>query len=182
MSIASYRRNVARGVTGPRKPTCYPAAIEQILPNHALRPDTYVYYKDFAEWIAQYGPKQRETFLEECEEAYDYLFANLGGLSCKDVDFRRANSVLGFKRIVNQLLRDGFDVVVDVAMGHEPHAVGLVPLPEEGYFYLASTHLPKTLQGVVTLDHIGQRLHYPVDRHFDAYPFNDANITAIPAA
>ncbi len=182
MSIASYRRNVARRVTGPFIPTCFPAALEQISPYHSLPPGVYREYKDFVNWYGQLRREARETNNDELEYVIDRIVGSLGGLTCRDVLFKRAETPLGFKRIVNQLIAQDYRVAVDVSTGRGAHTVGLLPLPEEGLYTLVSTQLPQTLQGVVTLDHISQRLFHHQDRHMSRYPFSDANITALPAA
>ncbi len=180
MSIASYRRNVRKGVTGPYIPTCFPAALEQISPEHSLRPGVYRDYTDFVRWYSELSKRRRQDENGEFETIINEVVAGLGGISCKDVIFKRAETCLGLKRIVNRLLAEDYRVAVDVAIGRGTHTVGLLPLPEPGYFILASTQLPKTLEGVVTLDHVAKRLMVPCEPHLSAYPFSDANITALP--
>lgn len=184
MSIASYRRNVKRRVTGPFLPTCFPAALEQISPQNSLPPSTYVAYRKYISDLTSLPRYEREQCQEEEEEALNGIFRSLGRLTCEDVTFKRANTSVGLKRIVNRLMLDECRVVVQVSQKswYESHSVGLLHTPDKEHFVLVSTHIPKSMQGLVTLDQVASKLALPSDRHMSRYPFNDANVTALPPA
>ncbi len=180
MSIASYRRNVARGVTGPTKPTCFPASLEQLSP-YSIPPRAYLEYKDFINWYSDLRKEQRDLAVGQYAEMVDVLVESLGGLCCQDLVFKRVTTLIGLKRVVNKLIAEDFGVTLDVRTQIGVHTVGLLPV-EEGYFTLVSNHVPPRLQGVVTLDDIMPRLNIPKDKSMVNYPLNDANIAALPPA
>lgn len=124
----------------------------------------------------------RKENLGEFEDLIGYFARKLGGVALDEIVYKRATTALGLKRIINKLIEEEYRVVVEVSIGREAHAVGLLPLPEPGYFTLVSNYLPKTLQGFVTLDHIAPRLSIPSDPHVAGHPINDSNITALPPA
>lgn len=181
MSIASYKRNVKRGVTGPYSDTCFPSALEQLSP-YSMPPRVYTEYKEFVDWWGNFSKTQRAKHNEECKEMFDHILRPLGGLSCEDVLFKRARTVLGFTRIVLSLLREDYQIAVDVRTYGGTHTVGLLPTGDPEYFMLLSTYIPKRLEGPVTLSHVGSCLVQPTDPFIARYPFNDANITALPPA
>lgn len=178
MSIASYRRNVARGVTGPYKPTCFPASLEQLSP-YSIPAQAYLEFTNFIGWYYNLRKEHRDQALDQFTEALDGLVQTLGGLCCEDLIFKRATTAIGLKRVVNRLIADDFSVAIDIRTQGGTHTVGLIPV-EEGYFTLVSNHIPPKLQGIVTLDALIPRLNVPKDRYMPDYPINDANITALP--
>lgn len=183
MSIASYKRNEKRGVTGPYKPTCFPASLEQLSP-YGLPPKAYTEYLDFIGWYFSIrGRDERDKHNPEYKEMFDNLVVHLGGLSCKDVIFRRANTSLGLVRIVKDLVRQDYQVAIDVRMqGKGIHTVGLLPTGEEDYYTLVSNQIPQSLQGIVKLQDIAPRLSLHGEKYMKEYPFSNANITALPPA
>ncbi len=186
MSIKSYRENVAKKVAGPNLPVCFPAALEQISPHHRYRPHIYSDHQDFLEYYYNsHRRKWREDNIEMLEERVDELVAPLGGLACSDVIFKRVNSPLGFMRVVKRLLEEECRVVVDIKYGGihvdtSTHAVGILPVGESDYVTLVSTHIPKTLEGIIPLQKVATRIAVTSDRHINGHPINDANIVALP--
>ena len=71
---------------------------------------------------------------------------------------------------------------MDIRTQHGFHTVGLLPTGEEDLFTLVSNQVPKSLQGVVSLQTIASRVVNHPDRYIAKYPFNNANITALPPA
>jgi hypothetical protein len=178
MSISSYRRNEARGVTGPYKPTCFPASLEQLSP-YSLPPRVYREYQDFIGWYYLLRKEHREQRIDEYVDMVDELVEPLGNLCCRDLVFKKATTPVGLKRVVNRLIAEGYGVALDIRTQIGVHTVGLLPV-EDGYFTLVSNHVPPSLRGVVTLDKIMPRLNIPRDKQMIGYPINDANITALP--
>ena len=187
MSIASYRKNVARRVAGKYKPVCLPAALEQISPQ-AYRPQIYREYHEFMNWFSAIPPDKSEKYNPEVEELYERLVRPLGGLAFEDLIFKRANTPLGWMRIVNQLIREECRIVADIRYGktlYSSHSVGIIPVSgQEDHVQLVSTHVPKPLEGIVPLQRVADRFMsvHPVYRHIPGYPMNDANIIALPPA
>lgn len=186
MSITSYELNVSRRVTGKNKPTCFPAALEQISPFYEYDPDIYRDYSSFINWYCSMSLKKREKHVDELTEMYDELFLPLGGLSSEDALFRRASTPVGWMRIVRKLLTEDYGVVADIRYGpnrYESHAVGILPVPDAGpeRVTLVSTHIPTKLQGVVGLIDVAQAMYY-VPEIYATRPVNidNANIVAIP--
>lgn len=182
MSIASYNRNRKKRVTGPNTYTCYPAALEQVSPHNGLPPKAYKEYESFYKWYSSLSLDGRIDAVEDFESIVGNFAYHLGRVAFEDVVFKRVNTALSLKRVVNKLIGDDYRVVLEVDFGRDVHAVGLLPLPETGYYSLVSTYLPKTLQGIVTLDHIAKRIHRDPDPYISGHPINNANITALPPA
>jgi hypothetical protein len=186
MSIASYRENEKRRVTGQRKPTCLPAALEQISPNHSYRPAIYSYYHEWGDWFGTlpYSERMKGVYSPEYEDMINRLVRPLGGLSCDDIVFSSVTTPMGFKRAVKPLLKEGYRVVTDIKYGGDPrylvHAVGLLPTGEDGFVTLVSNHIPKCLAGIVTLQQVGERVAVGEDPYRPKYPFNNANVWGLP--
>lgn len=180
MSLRSYRRNVALGVTGARKPTCLPAALEQISPDHKLPPATYKSYRGF---IRRLDVSEVRRANAQQREMLDEILPYLGGISCRDLELARVKTCLDFRRLIRELASDEYRVAVQLDLGWRGvmHTVGLLPV-EEDRFKLVSNHVPRALAGVVTPDQIFPRLEQPQD-----YPtltkfnrFVMANVLALP--
>jgi hypothetical protein len=183
MSIVSYERNVGRHVTGPFLPTCFPAALEQISPDHSYKPGIYQNYSEFNEW---WGKIRRRERIHHMPEYADGLVEPLGGYSYEDMVFSRATTPMGLARVVRRLLSEDYRVTVDIKYAisgaYNAHTVGLLPTGYEGHVSLVSTHVPKCLSGIVTLEQIGERLAISAFPHRPEYPFSDANVLALPSA
>lgn len=182
MSLASYRRNVSRRVTSPYLPTCFPAALEQVWPHHGYRPSVYENYKEFIEWYCSMNKARREAHSADYEEMVNMLVRPLGGLSCEDVIFKHVNTPLGFVRVVNKLLNEECSVVADIRVCLGPHAVGIIPTHEPGFVTLVSNQIPEKLQGVIPIQAVAERFLPNNDKPMTDYPFNNANILALPPA
>jgi len=186
MSIDSYKRNVSKRVTGRSFPTCFPAALEQISPNHGYRPNIYRDYSDFINWYCSLTLKERDKRLNEYEGMISHMVKPLGGLACEDLVLSRATTPAGFLRVVRPLLSEGFRVTVDISRSGGKtatvHTVGLLPVETEtDHVTLVSTSVPNCLSGIVTLrqvaDHLAiSNLTYSAGYH----PVNNANILALP--
>ncbi len=183
MSIASYKANERRRVTGPFMPTCFPASLEQVSPDHRLPPRTYQNWLDFLDWYESLSKKEKERAVPEQGEAMEDMFRSLGGFCCEDVVFKRANTPLGCIRIINRLIEEEYRVVIDIDYRRREdyyHSVGLVPI-ERGYVTLVSNQIPRGLEGVIPLGKVARRLAMDPEPCVAAYPYNNANITALPA-
>lgn len=182
MSIASYRRNVSKRVTGHNSPTCFPAALEQISPNHSYHPGIYRDYTSFIDWFSTLSLIERDKRIGDYEEAVSQIVKPLGGFACEDVLFSRATTTTGFLRVIRPLLSEGFRVVVDISRARgTTHAVGLLPVGREmDHVTLVSTHIPKCLGGIVDLRQIADHLAVPEETYMPGHPLNNANITALP--
>lgn len=184
MSIASYRKNEKLKVTGPRLPTCFPAALEQISPDHRLPPKVYKDYREYINNISILPKSKRHLLIEEDLELYSNVLKHLGNLTSDDLIFKRANSAIGLKRIIHKLIDDGCRVTVDIDQRgwKTVHTVGLMPTSELDYFTLVSNYIPNNLQGIISLDKIAARLAISSEAHLSKNPYYDANITALPPA
>jgi hypothetical protein len=185
MSIASYRRNVSKRVTGINTPTCFPAALEQISPRHSYRADIYRDYSSFVDWFCTLTLKQRDEHVSDYEDMVSHLVKPLGGFACEDIQFSRATTTSGFLRVVRPLLRDGFQVTVDISRSGGSsatvHTVGLLPAGHEtDHISLVSTHIPKCLQGIVDLRTVASHLAVVEETYLPGHPLNNANIAAVP--
>lgn len=186
MSIASYRRNVSRRVTGPRKETCLPAALEQISPHHGYEPEIYQDYTNFINWFFLFNACELDNYVGELKDMVSHLVWPLGGLACEDVLFRHANTAAGFMQHVKSLMRQDYRVVVDIKYGgnrrYDAHSVGLLPVGGEvDYVMLASNHIPKCLGGIVALTTVAEHLMAdPACLRDRQNPILGANIMALP--
>jgi hypothetical protein len=182
MSIPSYQKNRSRGVTGRFTPTCLPASLEQISPNHAYRPGVYRDYEDWIDWYCTFSLKERDKLYIEYEEMIDVLVRPLGGLACEDLKLSHADTVIGFLRIVRPLLADGYRVVcLTGGNSSTAHAVGLLPVGgEHDLVTLVSNQVPKSLSGIVSLRKIAERISVPDERAIPGHPAHHANIIGLP--
>jgi hypothetical protein len=184
MSVASYERNVAKNVTGPEFPTCFPSALEQLAPRHGYHPDVYRDYTDYIETIADMPGRKMVTVCPETKAVYNHLLGSLGGLTFDDAEFRHARTPLAWMRIVKAMHRQGMAVVADVHYQNRyvAHSVGIVPVEGKDMVELVSTHIPKDLRGVVPLQRVAQKMTVIADHNefLPEYPFNDANIVGVP--
>src|SRR3989344_8226428 len=181
MSIASYRRNVGRRVTGQFFPTCFPSALEQISP-YGLNPDSYRDYRDFTDWFCSFPVDERDDLNPEVEEMLNYLFSNLGGLAVEDVAFKRATTPIGLRRVLHSLFDEDYQVAVEIDW-HKgwdvTHTLGLLPVDRD-HVIAVSNYVPKSLSGIVHIDRIAERLAVTDDKYMPDFPFNNSNITALP--
>jgi hypothetical protein len=187
MSIASYERNVARKVTGPDFPVCFPASLEQVSSNYSYRPRVYRDYGEFIEWWDKIPPKRRHENDIFYEDMLNDLLKPLGGLACEDVQFSQATTPVGWMRVVKRALREEMQVVADIRYCtsiYTCHSVGILPTPQENYVTLVSTHIPKPLQGIVPLQRVAERMYYipAIDSPSQRFPFRTSNIVVLPAA
>jgi hypothetical protein len=185
MSIESYRQNETKRVTGPNHPTCFPAALEQISPQHSYKPKIYRNYTEFINWYTSLSVKERDVRVADYEDEVSNLVEPLGGLSSEDVKFSRATTIAGFLRAVRPLLAEDWRVVVDIRSSGRStitHSVGLLSVGSEtDHVTLVSTHIPKSLQGIVDLRHVASRISIPEMSYIAGHhPMNNANITAVP--
>jgi hypothetical protein len=181
MSINSYRKNVETGVVGPFAPVCYPAAIEQIS-RFGYTAEVYQAYIDYVAIADKWDEKQRQENVYIFEDIMESLVKPLGGLEFDDVVFKTIVTVNGLRRDYHSLMRDGYNIVVEIACTPKdpvPHGVGIIPI-EGDYITLVSTHVPKKLQGVVHIDKVGACLYNHMDKRMPDHPYHTANLTALP--
>jgi hypothetical protein len=184
MSIKSYRKNDEKKVAGPRLPVCFPAALEQVSPNHSYRPQIYRTYKEFTEYLDGLSIVELSSkkVISECEDMADYLLRPLGGLLLNDIVMKTINTEIGLKRAMNAYSED-HRIVVDVKYGNNPnrsvHSVGVVPVDADNVF-LVSTHIPSKIAGIITLSKLATSLARTEDNRVPEHPFATANFLAIP--
>lgn len=186
MSMSSYRRNVARGVTGIKTDTCYLASLEKISPYNQLSPETYIAYQRFMGSYFTYEGQEKRKVNPQYKELIRQMAWELGEVEFDQVAFERADTYRAFSSTVRSLLRHEYRVSVDIQIegygDRTAHPVGLIPVDDEGRFKVVSTWTPQLLRGVVTLRDIYDTIDFCVDPPSVRYPFNDANITALPPA
>lgn len=186
MSIASYNKNVQKGVAGPDLPVCFPAALEQISPNHSYRPKIYTDYIDFLEYYEPLPRKAQESqeAMQEYENIVEKLIRPLGNLALDDLVLRHINTEQGFINTVNRLHNENYRVTMDIKYGNadtanQVHTLGLIPI-EKNYVTLVSTHVPTNLRGVISLEQLAGRLAIITDIRNRVHPIASANVLAIP--
>jgi hypothetical protein len=184
MSIKSYRKNVEKKVAGPRLPVCFPAALEQVSPNHSYRPQIYRTYKEFTEYLDGLSIVELSSkkVISECEDMADYLLRPLGGLLLNDIVMKTINTEIGLKRAMNAY-SDDHRIVVDVKYGNSSrrsvHTVGVVSLDADNLF-LVSTHIPANIRGIISVSKLATSLARTEDNRVPEHPFATANFLAIP--
>jgi hypothetical protein len=187
MSIRSYKRNRALGVTGANTPTCFPSALEQVARHGSFDPDAYEYYTQYINEIDELTGQGKRKMNPWFKEVCDALAANLMGFTFEDFWFYRAHTAEDFTDTVRTTLDEGYGVVIDLAWEADPafdgeimHSVGLHAIKGTPDFLLRSNWVPVHLQGPISLEalfpHIAQSKYPPRE----TYPFNDTNITALP--
>jgi hypothetical protein len=177
MSMESYRRNVRRGVTGRYTETCFSAVCEMLSPGE-LKPETHKAYEHFVNWYSLL-PRQGLREAPAFAVMLDLIFTDLGYTSWRDIEYRKASTQFVLKEVVDNFVRRDHAVILDIDWDNEVHSVGLRP-QKEGVFTLVSTGLPRDLQGEVSYDDLYNHRHLTKDPCLMRYPFNDANITALP--
>jgi hypothetical protein len=182
MSIQSYRKNRSLGVTGPRSDNCFPAALEQVSPNHSYDPSIYTDYSDWVHWYYSFPLKERDGLFREYEEIVDHLVRPLGGLACEDLRTSRAETTRGFLRVVRPLLEDDWRVtVLTGGLSTVCHAVGLLPVGgETDQVVLVSTNIPQYFQGIIDIRQVADHLSVYEEKRIPGHPLNAANIIALP--
>lgn len=184
MSIKSYQRNVELGVAGPHSSTCFPAALEQMAESYGYKPHLYEEYSAFGEWYNGLSEKGRRSQVDYFEDVIEDLVQPLGGLALQDVIFKRVVTASALARAAHNLSSAGYGVVVDISYGPPanepvPHGVGLIPV-QKNYYTLVSTHVPRALQGIVSIDEIAKRLQVSPAPPIPGHPIYSSNLTAVP--
>lgn len=186
MSIASYNRNVERGVAGPDLPVCFPASLEQISPNHSYRPKVYTDYLDFLEYYEPLSEKAKASaeVMDEYEKIVEKIIRPLGKYALDNLIYRHINTEQGLVAHVNRLHDENYRVMVDIKYGNadasnQVHSLGLIPI-EKDYVTLVSTHVPVNLRGVISLRQLAGRIAIVNDIRNRAHPIATANLLAIP--
>lgn len=183
MSVSSYRKNVWLGVTNKDTDTCYPAALEQISPGFRLDPSTYAHYRHFIGSFDRMRAAKPYRMSQKLESLIGEITLQLG---CEpdDVRFERVDTYREFSNCVRTFLRHDYRVAVDLSIEgvrDEAHPVGLVQYDEDS-FKLVSNWVPLGLGGFVTKREIFENMDFANEPFRIRYPFNAANITALPPA
>ncbi len=164
--------------------TCFPAALEQMAEGYGYKPHLYEEYSAFGEWYNELSEKDRRSYIDYYEDVIENLVQPLGGLAFQNVVFKRALNIPALTRITRELISAGYSVVVDISYGAPakdpiPHGVGLIPVQKD-YFTPVSTHVPRALQGVVSVEDIANRMLVSSDPPIPGHPMYSANLTAVP--
>jgi hypothetical protein len=185
MSISSYRKNVAKGVTGKYSDTCFPAAFEQISPYNRFEPQIYKKYCRFVSWYGRQEGQDKRQRNPVYKDMLAEIAWNLGEVDFDNIEFERAETYRNLSRIVRKLVRHDYRVAIDITTPNceatECHAIGLVAVGDE-YYTARSTWIPRGLYGYFGLRDLFEIIEVPNDPPRLRYPFNDANITALPPA
>lgn len=183
MSISSYRRNVSLGVTGKFTETCYPAALEQLSPRNRFEPTMYRKYARFAKWYENLEGQGKRQGNPAYKDMLSEMAWSLGEVEFDDIEFERADTYRDFSRIVRTMLRHDYRVAIDVRIVDCPppdyHAIGIVSVGDD-YYRGVSTWMPQPLRGYFDLRQAFETIYMHDDPPRVLYPFNDANITALP--
>ncbi len=187
MSIASYRRNRAAGVTGRWTGTCFPASLEQISPRNSLEPDTYVRYTEVLDYIETLQGQEKRQANPFYKILYEELIEELGS-TYDQVVFARLKSPCSFRSGVRRLLQEGCRVTVDLMsegciakVGDAVvHSVGLRAVEGTDAVSLVSTWVPPELRGQISLDELFPHVAQINEPTRTRYAFNDCNVFAMP--
>jgi hypothetical protein len=188
MSLRSYKRNLERGVTGPYTNTCFAAALDQITRGYGLRPSDYIAYREFTEAHSALSDLEQYRDYYKFGLVFNRLARTLGGYSCDKALFRLPRSKSAFSRLVRAAVAKDCRVVVDLRTSEGLHSAGLVPCHDGKAFRLASTWLPPEFEGELSLGSIFEGLEIPEDLDVteeykrDSLPYDDSNVTILPAA
>lgn len=176
MSKSNYRRCVGLGVTGKDTSTCFPASIDKLLPNCRVSPEYYRHYETVMRKFDSLPSRQKNPELKK-------LYGELQDcLDSDELQFERVSVLDELRDVVRYALKEKLGVVIDIDFGEDAHSLGLEVVNRKlGHFVLQSTHVPHALRGVVTLGYIFPNIAQPDEPHRVRYPFNDANVTLVPA-
>src|SRR5688572_1676648 len=108
MSISSYRRNVARGVTGKYSPACFPAALEKLSPANQLPPQTYRRYRGVMKQFDTAVGQERRQINPNYKQSISEIAWELGEIEFDKIEFERAETYRDFSRVVRALLRHDY--------------------------------------------------------------------------
>ncbi len=178
MSKSNYRRCVTLGVTGRHTSTCYPAAIDKLLPGQRIDPEYYAYYHKHMSFISdQPDAKQLGLFHNLYTELQQQINADRPL-------FLRVTTAQELRAVVRSAVRSEMKVVLDIDSTKETvHSLGLHAINARyGHYFLTSNHTPFPLQGVVTLGYVFPFLAQPEEPVHENFMFNNANVTLIPSA
>ncbi len=178
MSKSNYRRCVHLGVTGFDKPTCFPSAIDKLLPGQRIEPDLYRDYGRLMRRYSRIPERQRNPALKK-------MYALIAEqIDAEELLYRRVRTAEEFKDVVHDSHRAGMEVIIEEKRSkEESHAMGLEIVDRRrGHYRLASNNIPVSLRGVITLDYLFPELIQPDEPPRVMYPWNDTNLTLIPAA
>jgi hypothetical protein len=190
MSITSYKRNVALGVTGPEIGTCLPSALDQLTKYRGVKTETYRLYPDIVDAALAYnGHDKRDR-----NPLYRYIYARIAtelGADYDDCLFLRLRTRRGFVNSIGRLVEQGWRVSVDVVTEEcipNPdgfvHSVGLKPAPggQSDGVKLVSNWVPDHMQGELSLGELFGYVYQPYacERASARFPFNDAHLIALP--
>lgn len=188
MSIASYRRNVELGVTGPDTMTCWSASLEQLFPRGELAPEQHIEYQEMAVEYNQMSPIEQYIAIPRFEQLFNRFAGKLGRLSIENCIFRQPQNAQTFARFLNFYVVRGFRVLLELDLGDQWHAVGVKPTPYHGEYKLVSTWLTDDLIGIVTPRQLFPLLvptnEFDVPSKYwrDESPFDSSNVLAMPPA
>jgi len=177
MSLRSYRRNVALGVTGASTPTCLPAALEQVSPYNQLPPDIYKAYRKHAKdsdlaSTRELNARKREVFAK--------IAPHLGKFTCEDIEMELAPTEQIFKDMVACYTGLGWRIAVNLEDDRGPmHSVGLIP-EKWSRFKLVSNYVPDELGKLATLHQIFPYLHQPDGELTRHNRYLEANMILVP--
>lgn len=186
MSMASYKQNVRRGVTGRMLPTCLPAALEKISSKHRLPPNIYSQYQEFVAWYETLDDLGHLKATTEHETVINDIVKNLGGLSCERLVFRNITRRYRLREYLGRMVSSSYRVVLDLELPGGNHAVGILPTDESHLYQLTSNWVPSRLHGKVSADDLFPLLAHhpeveiPSNLTVPYHPLNSANLTALP--
>ena len=177
MSKTNYWRCVQLGVTGKNTSTCFPAAIDKLLPHRRVTPDYYEHYDTAMQDLSSLPKRQWNPL-------FAGLFRELEDLLDADpFSYVRVRSRLELIELVRTSLREEKIVILDLTVDEKTtHGVGAELVDaRRGWYRLQSTNIPPVLRGLVTMGYVFDELHQSHEPPRIRYPFNDTNVTIIAA-
>lgn len=191
MSIRSYFRNVQRGASGPGRSTCWPAALEQISPNHSLIPQDYRNYTAMVLHHNQLTPYQQYKNSPNVEQICSKILYRLGELTCRDLYYVTPKSASHLKKMVGELLVSKYRVVVEIETdegnSEDCHSLGLLPGKQRGKVRAFSNWVPNELKSEFPIENIFPILAKPQyieieEKMLDGedYPWIEHSVSALP--
>lgn len=178
MSVRSYQRNRALGVTGTRMPTCLPAALEQISPNNHLSPAVYRSYRRYAKNSDDYTSKREQNARKR--GIVDEIAPYLGNFTCRDIEMELAPTEQIFTEMIGWYSKLGWRIAVNLVDTKDPlHSVGLIP-EKWGRYKLMSNYVPDELGKLATLHQIFPHLYQPEGELTRYNRYLEANVLIVP--
>jgi hypothetical protein len=126
--------------------------------------------------------RSENKILPIVRQLWDDIAWDLGGLSYQDLEYRRVKNSYQLGRTLLHYTNKDYGVVIQTTHSKSTtHVVGLLPTEDENLYKGVSNQLRPSLRGLISVETIFAHLEPPTNTHSARYPFDGANLIAIPS-